>query len=97
MAIKLEHVMLLTARLQQELETLRAQSPSKLTDVARWALFVTEKELNELMDEVMVSEEFKASMTKKEMQDIRDQRAMWHMNGIFVLPELQDEVEKLNG
>jgi len=95
--MKLEHVLMLTARLRQELGALSAASPTPIADISRWAFFVSPKELNELMDEAMAAEEFKHSMTEKEQKDIREERAMWHLNGIFILPELQNEVEKLNG
>lgn len=91
--IKLEHVMLLTERLQKELEVLKAQAPTALTDVGRWALFVTPKEINELMDESVQSEFFQNTMTVAEVQGIREMKGLWHVNGVGIFPELQERLD----
>lgn len=97
MAIKLDHIIILSQRLLAELTQLRSQEPdTSLGEPDRWALFVTPKELNALMDEAAVRNVF-ADMTPQEAQGIREGRGLLRLNGVAVFPELQDKNEALNG
>lgn len=56
--------------------------------VVRWAFLVTFDELAELVHECQADKNLGLSMTPKLAEDIKDARALWHVNGTPIMPEL---------
>ena len=92
--IKLQHVMLLTQRLQAELNQLNSQEETALTLVNRWALFVTPTEIRSLVAELLAEG---VELTAKEVEDINALKAPLYSHGVTIFPELSEKEDVPNG
>jgi hypothetical protein len=95
--MRLDHLMILTGRLEAELKALQAHDPDgPLANINRWALFVTPTELGALIDELVATNSFEG-VSAEDVQKLRDHVKPLHLHGVAIFPEFMEADEVPNG